>query len=343
MKKEQLERVYELLKKEITLINKNAPINESSRRQGKQVSLIRLLTTLRKKIAEHNFSPYVNGYRLVGSAAAWVLAPHPAGYGDIDIIVYCRDKIPHFDQLLEAEAETVAELVNEDITAPEEKVTIGIVKEQYFADCVRVFGSNPWSLVAVGSKDRALTDKPLTVDLKFVFSPSRVYDFSIGSFEISLDALLNKGENFMKQRHVMVECNYGDFEEAIFHSMHGIIATKNPSSIQRGLLRYCNSRAKGFIPEIHQKEKMEQAFIDGFVAEFCSPENELKSAFIRAITKHIKPDHIDVSIRFLKTLDELLLKGLHKNATNSVVEESLTWFHNETEKALLSLKDKSSI
>jgi len=112
-----------------------------------------------------------------------------------------------------------------------------------------------WSLISLGSPET-------TVDIKVVYSCSRMYAFSIDSFEIELDLLLNSAKKITQRKYkqidykqpvrldssvpVKVHSNYPNFEEALFHLRHRIIMTDNFSTIHHGLFRYCLELARGY-------------------------------------------------------------------------------------------------
>uniref|UniRef100_A0A8C8BQY0 polynucleotide adenylyltransferase n=1 Tax=Otus sunia TaxID=257818 RepID=A0A8C8BQY0_9STRI len=91
------------------------------------------------------------------------------------------------------------------------------------------------------------------VELKFVDSLRRQFEFSVDSFQIKLDSLLlfyECSENPMTETFhptIIGESVYGDFQEAFDHLCNKIIATRNPEEIRGGgLLKYCNLLVRGF-------------------------------------------------------------------------------------------------
>lgn len=320
----QLQRLFALLSGDFVLATKDG-------RVAAHTTLFQLIVKLRQKAVEHGITPFLNGVRLVGSAASRMLTEDAAEYGDADIMFYCRDKAPSFDALFAAECEAIAELVSSAPrgsapTAPAD------VKEGFLYECVRVFGACPWSVIAVGTKDGTHTAHPLTADIKFAFSTQRTYDFSVSSFEISLDALLNKGACYQNQRHVMVECNYGNFDEALGHCVRGVIATRSPQTLQRGLFRYCHACAKGLSAPPSCRAALEQTFLSTFVEEFCDPTQCAfrHQTFVHTLAKHVKPSNPHYTVRFLSKLLDVL--------SRCTVPE-IEWFIRETEEMLNTVSD----
>ena len=104
-----------------------------------------------------------------------------------------------------------------------------------------------WSLISLGNH------RGKNVELKFVHTMRRQFEFSVDSFQIILDSLLlfydctdmPIGENFYPT--VVGESVYGDFRQAHSHLHRKMIATRNPEEIRGGgLLKYCNLLVKEY-------------------------------------------------------------------------------------------------
>lgn len=107
--------------------------------------------------------------------------------------------------------------------------------------------SDRWSLISLSN------NRGKNVELKFVDSLRRQFEFSVDSFQIKLDSLLlfyECSENPMSETFhptIMGESVYGDFGEALDHLRHKIICTRNPEEIRGGgLLKYCHLLVRGF-------------------------------------------------------------------------------------------------
>lgn len=107
--------------------------------------------------------------------------------------------------------------------------------------------SDRWSLISLSNNSGK------NVELKFVDSLRRQFEFSVDSFQIKLDSLLlfyECSENPMTETFhptIIGESVYGDFQEAFDHLCNKIIATRNPEEIRGGgLLKYCNLLVRGF-------------------------------------------------------------------------------------------------
>lgn len=108
--------------------------------------------------------------------------------------------------------------------------------------------SDRWSLISLSNNSGK------NVELKFVDSLRRQFEFSVDSFQIRLDSLLLfyecSLENTMSvsfHPSVLAESVYGDFSEALDHLQQRLIVTHSPEEIRGGgLLKYCHLLLRGF-------------------------------------------------------------------------------------------------
>lgn len=102
--------------------------------------------------------------------------------------------------------------------------------------------SDRWSLISLSNNSGK------NVELKFVDSLRRQFEFSVDSFQIKLDSLLlfyECSENPMTETFhptIIGESVYGDFHEAFDHLCNKIIATRNPEEIRGGDTRWRQPR-----------------------------------------------------------------------------------------------------
>lgn len=147
-----------------------------------------------------------------------------------------------------------------------------------------------WSLISLGN-----SRGNKNVELKFVDSMKRPFEFSVDSFQIILDSLLlfyecselPISENFYPT--VIGESVYGDFQEALHHLLKKLIATRNPEEIRGGgLLKYCHLLVRKYRPAFPDKIKtLERYMCSRFFIDFpdinqqkCKLENYLWNHFI---------------------------------------------------------------
>jgi len=257
---------------------------------------IKLLTT---KLTESNIS--IKDYRVNGSAASHVLnEKHEAGnlnssYNDLDLIF--NVSIPSssdFTLIKECVLNTLMEFLPGEVS--KERISSLTMKEAYVKKMVKVVNKNDtWSLISLTNQEGC------DIELKFVDTMKRKFQFSVDSFQIILDSLIKfydvLSDITMSETlfpTVLAESVYGDFNEARYHLSNKLIATVNPEEIRGGgLLKYCLLLCCGFQPAsegITTMEKymcsrffidfkdlyVQQHTLDGYLNSHCSIENRYK-------------------------------------------------------------------
>lgn len=210
----------------------------------------------KKGIAVHNV-------RLNGSAASHVLHQDSGlGYKDLDLIFGVDLKTEDvFQQVKDVVMDCLLDFLPEGVN--KDKITPVTLKEAYVQKLVKVCNeTDRWSLISLSNNSGK------NVELKFVDSLRRQFEFSVDSFQIILDSLLLFGEcseNPMAENFhptVTGESMYGDFEEAMEHLRSRVIATRNPEEIRGGgLLKYCNLLVRGFKPKLEVDMKALQRYM----------------------------------------------------------------------------------
>ncbi|XP_051947341.1 terminal nucleotidyltransferase 5A-like [Xyrauchen texanus] len=206
---------------------------------------------------------HVREVRLNGSAASHVLHEESGlGYKDLDLI-FCADLKG------EVEFQTVKDIVLDSLLdfLPEgvnkEKITPVTLKEAYVQKMVKVCNdSDRWSLISLSNNSGK------NVELKFVDSLRRQFEFSVDSFQIRLDSLLlfyECSENPMAETFhpsIVGESVYGDFSIALDHLQRKLICTRNPEEIRGGgLLKYCHLLVRGF----HAASEVEMKILERYM------------------------------------------------------------------------------
>ncbi|KAM3958521.1 terminal nucleotidyltransferase 5C isoform 1-T1 [Aphomia sociella] len=213
----------------------------------------------------------VRDVRLNGGAASHVLADRPQPYSDIDLIFTAElPTARHCDRVKAAVLGHLSTLLPP--ATPRRRASPAGLKEAYVSKMVRVNSDGDrWSLISLGN-----SRGHKSVELKFVDTMRRQFEFSVDSFQIALDSLLAFhecaqlpiGENFYPT--VVGESVYGDFNEALLHLAEKLIATRQPEEIRGGgLLKYCALLAKGYRPARPDKIKtLERYMCSRFFIDF---------------------------------------------------------------------------
>ncbi|XP_067904101.1 terminal nucleotidyltransferase 5C-like [Heterodontus francisci] len=192
----------------------------------------------------------VHDVRLNGSTASHILVKqNGSSYKDLDIIF--RVELPgeeEFQLVKGVVLDCLLDFLPQGVN--KEKITRLTLKEAYVQKMVKVSNDHDrWSLISLSNNSGK------NVELKFVNSLRRQFEFSVDSFQIILDSLLTLfscPEDVMtKESHptVIAESMYGDFEQAMDHLRYKLIATRNPEEIRGGgLLKYSNLLVREFKP-----------------------------------------------------------------------------------------------
>lgn len=217
--------------------------------------------------------------RLNGGAASFVLCQDKKYvFNDLDLIfgveLSCPQRIHMiFDVVMDALTDFLPEGVSKD------RMCSSTLKDAYVKKLVKVTDdSNRWSLISLSNNDAK------NVDLKFVDTMRRPFEFSIDSFQINLDSLLGFFKlstlpikpNFFPT--VFAESVYGDFKVALHHLDNRLIATRNPEEIRGGgLLKYCNLLVRRYTPEDRKEiRNMERYMCSRFFIDFGDLDTQLK-------------------------------------------------------------------
>ncbi|XP_030213517.1 terminal nucleotidyltransferase 5ba [Gadus morhua] len=221
-----------------------------------------LVQVVRARLEERGVC--VRNVKLNGSAASHVLHQDAGlGYKDLDLIFAVSLGDERAFRLVK---DVVLDCLLDFLPAGvcKERISPLALKEAYVQKLVKVRNdTDRWSLISLCNN----TGK--NVELKFVDSLRRQFEFSVDSFQICLDSLLLFDRCSPQTRmspgfhpSVVGESAYGDFEEAVAHLRRRTIATRSPEEIRGGgLLKYCHLLARGFRAESEADMKRLQPYM----------------------------------------------------------------------------------
>ena len=223
-----------------------------------EVRLCDLVSCVRSRL-ELDQGVKVREVRLNGSGASSVLANDDSDitYNDLDLIFAVQDLSTGraYDRVKCAVLDALMQLLPEGVSR--KRMSSCSMKEAYVSKMVKVNDTDRWSLITLGN------NRSKSVELKFVHTMKRQYEFSVDSFHILLDTLflfydcstgVGISDNFYPT--VVGESMYGEFNEALTHLHKKLIATRSPEEIRGGgLLKYCNLLCKGYRPAWPQEVK----------------------------------------------------------------------------------------
>lgn len=242
-----------------------------------QVVLKDLVEAVSSRLREKGVK--LRGIRLNGGAASFVLCQDKKYiFNDLDLIfgidLTCPQRIHMiFDVVMDALTDFLPEGVSKD------RMCSATLKDAYVKKLVKVTDdSNRWSLISLSNNDGR------NVELKFVDTMRRPFEFSIDSFQINLDSLLSFFKlstlpikpNFFPT--VVAESVYGDIGIALHHLDNRLIATRNPEEIRGGgLLKYCNLLVKKYTPEDRKEiRNMERYMCSRFFIDFGDLDTQMR-------------------------------------------------------------------
>ncbi|CAG7831774.1 unnamed protein product, partial [Allacma fusca] len=235
-------------------------------------------------------------------------------YNDIDLIFGMElSTAKHFDRVKTAVLDALLDLLPPQVSR--KRMSACALKEAYVSKMVKVCEGDRWSLIALGNGQptqgpaNGNKGRGCSVELKFVDTMRRQYEFSVDSFQIVLDSLMlfyKCATVPMSGRFyptIVGESVYGDFNEALFHLHHGLIATRHPEEIRGGgLLKYCNLLVRGYRPaDIHSIQPLQRYMCSRFFIDF--PEVEQQEVKLRTyLANHMSGVSIRLRYAFLITL-----------------------------------------
>ncbi|KYB29116.1 uncharacterized LOC663557 isoform X1 [Tribolium castaneum] len=304
-----------------------------------EVRLRDLVNVVRKKLetdtASGGAGMRVRDIRLNGGAASHVLATESQPYNDLDLIFGVDlSNVRNFDRVKSAVLSSLYEMLPDGVSR--KRMSTCSLKEAYVSKMVKVNSSNNdgdrWSLISLGnSRGRG-------VELKFVDSMRRQFEFSVDSFQIILDSLLlfyecselPISENFYPT--VVGESFYGDFQEALYHLHKKLISTRHPEEIRGGgLLKYCNLLVKNYKPASPDYIKSLQKYMcSRFFIDF--PDiNQQRGKLENYLWNHfVEPEEEALKHQYLMLLHDVVeestvcLMGHERRQTLQLIK-SLAW------------------
>ncbi|TKS88679.1 Protein FAM46A HBV X-transactivated gene 11 protein HBV XAg-transactivated protein 11 [Collichthys lucidus] len=207
-----------------------------------------------------------------------------------------------------------------------DRITALALKEAYVQKLVKVCNdTDRWSLISLSNN----TGK--NVELKFVDSLRRQFEFSVDSFQITLDSLLlfdRCSETAMSETFhptVQGESMYGDFEEALGHLHSRTIATRSPEEIRGGgLLKYCHLLVRGFRPSSESQIKQMQRYMcSRFFIDFpdISEQQRKLEAYLQNHFAGIEHKRYEYLVTLRQVVDEstVCLMGHERRQTLALI------------------------
>lgn len=331
---------YEQVERLDSVMNEVVPINGRGNFPTLEIKLKDVVAVVRSKLEEEKVS--VRDIRLNGGAASYVLSPQNSVYNDLDLI-FCVDlsNNRNFDKVRSAVLESLLNFLPEGVN--KKRISSCSLKEAYVHKMVKVNDGDRWSLISLSN------NRGRNVELKFVDSMRRQFEFSVDSFQIILDSLLQfyechppmgMSENFYPT--VIGESLYGDFGEALHHLNKKLIATRNPEEIRGGgLLKYCNLLVRRYHPARSEEIKnLERYMCSRFFIDFpdlCQQRKKLESY----LANHFAGDDqmkYDYLMTLFAVVDEstVCLMGHERRQTLHLIQELAYHFYYQDQQKFMA-------
>jgi hypothetical protein len=224
-----------------------------------------LMIAVRKRLESDGMA--VRDIRINGSAANHIVAggdeEDTQPYNDLDLIFrldqsVCSEPSSDYDLDQIKDSALMALLDFLDPHVSRDRLGPNALSEAYVHKMVKVgpqrggsHVSDRWSLITLCNPNGP------DIEMKFVISMKRQYEFSIDSFQVVVDSFLQfceiKPNNMDSETGfyptVFIESAYGDYEAAMKHTRNRLIAMKSPEEVRGGgLLKYCFLLARKYKP-----------------------------------------------------------------------------------------------
>lgn len=251
------------------------------------VTLQQLVQQMRKRLSTEGIP--IRDVRLNGGVASYIVGDSNANclsYNDVDLIFSVEldseeTLLSLKDLVLECLLEYFPSETNRD------RLSIAALGDAYVSKLAKVWQPNgdKWSLITLSNYFG------MNLELKFVDTMKRKFQFSVDSFQVILDSLTKfydvSNENMTSDFYpsVIAESVFGDYDMALYHLNNKLIATHSPQDIRGGgLLKYCDLLSRGYQPaySISEIEKLERLMCSRFFIDYpdCTAQYQKLSSYL---------------------------------------------------------------
>ncbi|CAF1136998.1 unnamed protein product [Adineta steineri] len=300
----------------------------------------------------------IKNIRLNGGAASYVLTNDKSfSYTDIDFVFRCDLS----SESIWTQIKTiVCECLSQQIPSTSSQLLLSpiIIQAAYVEKIVRVINpsnNDSWALISLYNINGQ------NIELKFVDRMKRQFQFSVDSFQILLDPLLdyydriskyqqqiNKKQQYYQNDYrssknnryiyrypiISVECLYGSFDAALTHLNRRHIVTTSPEGIHGGgLLKYCLLLTRGYRPYDNgiSSWQLEKLMCSRFFIDFADI-NEQEYKLLSYLSSHFANDD-SAKYRYLLQLSTIIerstvcLMAHERNLTLTLITQLATDYY----------------
>jgi hypothetical protein len=187
--------------------------------------------------------------------------------------------------------------------------------------------TDKWSLISLSN------EKGRNLELKFVESMRRQFEFSVDSFQITLDSYLTYTSLTDKMDAsffplIEVESIFGSYEDARSHLINRKIVTRSPEEIRGGgLLRYCNLLTRDFVvDEPADVQKLQSTMCSRFFIDFPDIETQTRKIKSYLAAHFDSEDELSLRFNFMLSLQAVvndsticLMSQEHQEVLNLII------------------------
>ena len=271
---EQVQRLCSVLGEPVRL----PPKDPASNFPTLSITPAGIVKVVRQRLLEKGIK--VCDLRMNGSAASYCLCDSKKGehpdivFNDVDLIFGVSiERECDFHVIKDEVLMSLLEFFPEETSTG--RISSHLLEETYVRKMVLVINrDNEWSLISLGVENESRS-----IELKFVKTIKRQFEFTVDSFQIFLDDYFTYGKcaaespvsitsTFFPTVHAVSV--YGNFEEAMQHLNNRLIHTEAPEEIRGGgLLKYCTLLVNGFKPASKETiEHLEPYMCSRFFIDF---------------------------------------------------------------------------
>uniref|UniRef100_A0A1I7SFU2 polynucleotide adenylyltransferase n=1 Tax=Bursaphelenchus xylophilus TaxID=6326 RepID=A0A1I7SFU2_BURXY len=311
----QVERLRTVLTEEVEIHGKeNFPTL--------RITLHKLISHVRRKLLDRQLA--LKHVKLNGGAASYVLSMDEFVYSDLDLIFPIDlSQEGDFDKVRCAVFDALIELM--PASTNKQMMCVDTLKDIYIRKMVKVSDGDRWSLFSLHN------NYGRCIELKFVDKMRRQFEFSVDSFQITLDSVLDAAEqNQLEEKKlpkslvVPAESMFGNFHAAQQHLQKRLIDTRNPEEIRGGgLLKYCHLLCKGYTATQNCRE-MEKYMCSRFFIDF-SDINMQEIKLRQYLDNHFGTED-EQKFQYLQILNRVIkestvcLMGHERRSTQAMIE-----------------------
>ncbi|KAI6227374.1 hypothetical protein M3Y99_01259700 [Aphelenchoides fujianensis] len=302
-----------------TVMNEDVEIHGRENFPTLRISLHKFIVHVKRKLESAKLN--LKHVKMNGGAASFVLAADQFAYSDLDLIFPIDLSEPGaFDRVRDAVFEALLELMP---SGTNKNFCADVLRDIYIRKMVKVSDGDRWSLFSLHN------DYGRCIELKFVDKMRRQFEFSVDSFQITLDPLLN-AENLDdvltadNRPKITAESMFGDFQKALRHLNRRYIDTRSPEEIRGGgLLKYCHLLTRGYTATQNCRE-MERYMCSRFFIDF--PDINTQEIKLRGYLDNHFGNEDETKFQYLQILNRVIkesticLMGHERRQTQFMIE-----------------------